>query len=92
MPADRTTIEALREAGIDLVTSGEQGICGTCLARVVEGEPDHRGMYLSDEEREKRLFARCVSLEVEVKPDFSSKSKTGSMIAHCRVRGSLTTY
>ena len=32
--------------------SCEQGICGTCETRVLEGVPDHRDSLLSDEERE----------------------------------------
>jgi vanillate O-demethylase ferredoxin subunit len=49
--ADKTVADALAEAGVDLPTSCEQGVCGTCLTRVLEGEPDHRDMYLSPEEQ-----------------------------------------
>jgi vanillate O-demethylase ferredoxin subunit len=31
--------------------SCEQGVCGTCACTVLEGEPDHRDAYLTDEER-----------------------------------------
>jgi vanillate O-demethylase ferredoxin subunit len=37
--------------GIEVPVSCEQGICGTCLTGVLEGEPDHRNLVLSDEER-----------------------------------------
>ena len=30
----------------------EQGVCGTCLTGVLEGEPDHRDIYLTDEEKQ----------------------------------------
>lgn len=49
--ADRTVVQALSEAGVSLATSCEQGVCGTCLTRVIEGEPDHRDMYLTPEEQ-----------------------------------------
>jgi len=32
-------------------TSCEQGVCGTCLTRVLEGRPDHRDLYLTPEEQ-----------------------------------------
>jgi vanillate O-demethylase ferredoxin subunit len=47
----RTIIDALREHGVDVPVSCEQGICGTCLTRVIEGVPDHRDLYQTDEER-----------------------------------------
>ena len=45
-----TIVEALRERGIELMVSCEQGVCGTCLTRVTAGTPDHRDMYLTDGE------------------------------------------
>ena len=44
-------VEALRKEGIDILTSCEQGVCGTCLTRVLEGEVYHRDMYLTAEEK-----------------------------------------
>ncbi len=52
IPADKTIVEALADEGIDVPVSCEQGVCGTCLTRVLEGEPDHRDLYLTDAERE----------------------------------------
>ena len=51
VPAGQTILEALREAGLDVPSSCEQGICGTCETRVLGGEPDHRDSLLSDDER-----------------------------------------
>jgi vanillate O-demethylase ferredoxin subunit len=51
VPSDKTITEALSEAGVTITTSCEQGVCGTCLTRVIEGIPDHRDMYLTPEER-----------------------------------------
>jgi vanillate O-demethylase ferredoxin subunit len=46
-----TIAEALRAHGVDVQTSCEQGICGTCETRVLAGRPDHRDELLSDGER-----------------------------------------
>lgn len=51
VPSGVTIVQALAEAGIDVEVSCEQGICGTCLQSVLEGVPDHRDGYLTEEER-----------------------------------------
>lgn len=48
---DQTILEALRGVGIKVPVSCEEGVCGTCLCNVLEGEPDHRDAYLTDEEK-----------------------------------------
>lgn len=59
---DVTVTQALASAGIEVPTSCEQGVCGTCLTRVLEGEPDHRDMYLSpDEQSANDQFLPCCS-------------------------------
>jgi len=40
----------LLEAGVDIYTSCEEGTCGTCVTRLLEGEADHRDVFLTDEE------------------------------------------
>lgn len=52
IPADRSIVQALRDNGVDVETSCEQGVCGTCLTGLLEGLPDHRDVFLTDEERE----------------------------------------
>ncbi|MGA3984324.1 PDR/VanB family oxidoreductase [Ralstonia nicotianae] len=59
--AGETAILALRRCGVDWPTSCEQGVCGTCLTRVLEGEPVHQDQYLTDEERASGCFLPCVS-------------------------------
>ena len=49
--ANQTIVEALREAGIEVETSCEQGVCGTCLTTVLAGRPDHHDAILTEEER-----------------------------------------
>ncbi len=40
-------LSAAEEAGLPVVSSCQEGICGTCETAVVEGEPDHRDSVLS---------------------------------------------
>jgi len=48
----QTILAALADVGIQIEISCEQGICGTCLCDVLEGEPDHRDVYLTDDEKQ----------------------------------------
>lgn len=62
VPSDRTIIEVIREAGIDIKTSCEQGVCGTCITEVIEGELEHNDLFLSPDEQDGgRLIMPCVS-------------------------------
>ena len=47
----QTIMEALSDAGIKVEVSCEQGICGTCIVDVLEGEPDHRDQFLTEDEK-----------------------------------------
>jgi ferredoxin-NADP reductase len=60
--ADQTVLEALSAAGIRVLSSCQEGVCGTCETAVLEGEPDHRDHVLSDEERASgEMMMPCVS-------------------------------
>lgn len=62
VPKDKTVVQALATAGVEIATSCEQGVCGTCLTRVLEGEPDHKDMYLTPEEQAANdQFTPCCS-------------------------------
>lgn len=58
---DETIVEALLRVGIDIPVTCEQGVCGSCRMRVIEGEPDHRDYILSDDERtlNDQIFPCC---------------------------------
>lgn len=60
VPADRTILEALRDAGYRLPSSCESGTCGTCKTGLLEGEVEHRDMVLMDDEKADRIMI-CVS-------------------------------
>ncbi|GAA4922356.1 PDR/VanB family oxidoreductase [Streptomyces coeruleoprunus] len=58
--ADRSVLAAVREELPHVSYSCEQGFCGTCQQRVLEGEIDHRDELLTDDERHDSMLI-CVS-------------------------------
>jgi len=73
VPPDKSILAALTESGIDLPSSCEQGICGTCEVRVISGDVDHRDSILSSGERAANQSmmicvsrARCSRLVLDV--------------------------
>lgn len=60
VPEDRSIADVLKEAGVQIETSCEAGLCATCKIRYLEGDVDHRDYILSDEEHGRFLTA-CVS-------------------------------
>ncbi len=62
IPADRSIVEVLQEAGCDVDTSCQEGICGTCIMTVLEGTPEHRDNVLTRAEKAaNETVAVCVS-------------------------------
>jgi ferredoxin len=62
VPPDKSLLEVLNEAGIEIPSSCQQGICGTCEVRVLAGEIDHRDSILSTAERAtNETMMACVS-------------------------------
>ncbi|CAG4913752.1 PDR/VanB family oxidoreductase [Paraburkholderia gardini] len=60
--ADQSVVEVLARHGVDVPVSCEQGVCGTCLTRILSGEPDHRDSFLTDAERAaNNQFTPCCS-------------------------------
>ena len=59
--ADQTLLAALRAANIDIQSDCEEGLCGSCEVRVLEGAVDHRDMVLTRSEREagQRMMSCC---------------------------------
>ena len=57
-----SVVQALMKAGVEVLTSCEQGVCGTCITRVLEGAPDHRDQYLTPQEQAANdQFTPCCS-------------------------------
>ncbi|MFJ9180115.1 PDR/VanB family oxidoreductase [Streptomyces sp. NPDC102360] len=62
VPADRTILSVLEEAGIPVGKSCEEGICGSCVSGLLEGTADHRDHCLSAAEHAAGTeIALCVS-------------------------------
>ena len=62
IPSGKTILEVMREAGLTVPSSCEQGACGTCLCTVIEGEVDHQDVYLNDSEKAANTaMMTCVS-------------------------------
>lgn len=62
VPEGCSAAEVLYENGFEIPLSCEQGVCGTCVTRILAGVPDHRDLYLTDEERARNdKFMPCCS-------------------------------
>lgn len=68
VPADRSILEALRDAGEKTVSSCESGTCGACKCRLIDGVVDHRDLVLMDDEKNDHIMI-CVS-----------RAKTGDLV------------
>lgn len=71
VPADRSIVDVLREAGCEVETDCREGYCGTCITRYLAGEPEHRDTVLSEKERKSYLMVCCAraksaSLELDL--------------------------
>ncbi|MCX5465340.1 PDR/VanB family oxidoreductase [Alcaligenes parafaecalis] len=62
VPAGKSILDALLDAGISIEHSCKDGVCGSCETRILEGEADHRDGVLSEKERAAgRSLMVCVS-------------------------------
>ena len=62
VPAGRSALACLHEAGIVIDCSCEVGVCGTCRTVVLDGSPEHLDSVLSDAEKQANAcFMPCVS-------------------------------
>lgn len=64
IPANRSLLESLTEAGVDVASDCRRGECGLCVVQVtaITGEIDHRDLFLSDHQKaENTQICACVS-------------------------------
>ncbi|TVT32944.1 cytochrome P450 [Amycolatopsis rhizosphaerae] len=61
VPAGNTVLGALREAGVEIASDCEEGLCGSCQVTVLAGEVDHRDRVLTKAERavHNRMMTCC---------------------------------
>jgi len=69
----QTILDALLDAGVEIEYSCMQGICGSCVTPVLDGEPDHRDAFLSSGERagNDRILICC------------SRSRSAKLVLDC---------
>ncbi|WP_175412078.1 PDR/VanB family oxidoreductase [Streptomyces sp. TRM64462] len=62
VPPDKTVLQAVEEAGVQVLSSCHEGTCGTCETTVLDGAVDHRDSLLTPAEqaRNDTMFI-CVS-------------------------------
>jgi ferredoxin-NADP reductase len=51
VPPDKSVLEVVEEAGVAVLSSCQEGTCGTCETPVLEGEVDHRDSLLTPAEQ-----------------------------------------
>jgi len=51
VPPDKSVFDVVQDAGVSILGSCHEGICGTCEQVVLDGDVDHRDSILSDDER-----------------------------------------
>jgi ferredoxin-NADP reductase len=62
VPPEKSVLRVIRDAGVSVLASCLEGVCGTCETEVVDGEVDHRDSVLNEEERASNEFMMvCVS-------------------------------
>jgi vanillate O-demethylase ferredoxin subunit len=60
--ADQLLIDVLHEHGYPVMCSCTQGVCGSCLTPVLDGEPEHRDVILSEKDKARNDYMTvCVS-------------------------------
>jgi ferredoxin-NADP reductase len=62
VPADKSIFDVVQAAGVSVLGSCFEGVCGTCETGVLDGDVEHRDLILNEEERESNEFMMiCVS-------------------------------
>jgi ferredoxin len=68
VPEGTSIFDAVEKAGVEVLGSCMEGICGTCECDVLEGSPDHRDSVLSKSDRERGdTIMTCVSRSLSKK-------------------------
>jgi ferredoxin-NADP reductase len=62
VPQEKSIYEVCEEAGVDVLGSCMEGVCGTCECDIIEGQADHRDSVLNDAEKSaNETMMICVS-------------------------------
>ncbi|WP_104201490.1 PDR/VanB family oxidoreductase [Cryobacterium sp. Y29] len=72
VPAGVSLLETLENAGLSIPNMCRKGICGECAVPVLRGVPQHRDLYLTDQEKADNTTMMCCvsrSLDPELELD-----------------------
>jgi ferredoxin-NADP reductase len=62
VPPDKSVLTVIRDAGVSVLASCLEGVCGTCETEVIDGDVDHRDSVLNEEEQASNEYMMvCVS-------------------------------
>jgi ferredoxin len=62
VPRGKSILEAVQEAGVEVLSACGEGTCGTCETAVLAGSIDHRDSVLTPQERAaQNTMMICVS-------------------------------
>lgn len=62
VPVGKSIVQVLAENDVEVDTTCQEGICGTCIMGVLAGQPDHRDQCMSSSEKKANdQIAACVS-------------------------------
>ena len=66
VPPDKSIVQVLREHGIEVETSCEGGVCGTCRTTYLEGTPVHNDFVLTEAEQKDSVLICCARSASEI--------------------------
>lgn len=61
VPPGTSILDVMIEAGLDPLYDCKRGDCGVCTTQLIDGEPDHRDICLTDDDHARGAFCPCVS-------------------------------
>ncbi|EKJ67845.1 hypothetical protein FPSE_11993 [Fusarium pseudograminearum CS3096] len=60
VPREKSLLQVLSDAGLEIESSCLVGNCGTCMVDVCKGEVEHKGVALNEEQKKESMLS-CVS-------------------------------
>ncbi len=61
IPPGQSVCDIFEEEDVPIMSRCLEGTCGTCIMKVVDGTPDHRDSFFTEEQHKNGAFATCVS-------------------------------
>ncbi|GAA1169841.1 PDR/VanB family oxidoreductase [Corynebacterium glaucum] len=61
IPEGESVLDVFEDEDVPIMSRCQDGTCGTCVVKVIEGVPDHRDSFFTEEQHENGAFTTCVS-------------------------------